>query len=469
MAIGKFGRKRSRGDIKIDYVDLGTLYRYDRCSGRLFITIPVWAHELQGTKDVIWDTNHDRTWGRQHLRRNNLSLLPHDVGDDLTSFHIYDETGTKYSGTWEAMGIYTRDVYSGGFCATQWPNTGLDNEDLLHAGTKLSTLTGEYGTATELGPSAWRRFKPKLYVADMGQFLGEIRETLPMLRTTAEVWSKKWIKHFSRAKGSARDVNVMSKRAANQWVNLQFGWRPFVSDLWKFVNSFTRFDTRLQQCIRDNGRNIRRGGLIESTMDNPADCASWTSCGRAGKPSYCTPCGTASIAAVGTNGLDGRLQSTVTYTEKYKIWFSACFRYWVPEFQSPTTLMHKLKNVLRMYGLRVTPTLIWNLTPWSWLVDWSSNVGDNISNYTSINDINLTAKYAYIMKTTEGQWLNETRFAPGGGYPINMKWRRGFIAKTRRHASPFGFTIDPPDFSARQWSILAALGLSRFNVDGRHR
>ena len=53
----------------------------------------------------------------------------------------------------------------------------------------------------------------------------------------------------------------------------------------------------------------------------------------------------------------------------------------------------------------------------------------------------------------------------GGANFVSGKRSAGWYAQVERKqrsvGSPFGFGLSPGDFSARQWSILAALGLTR--------
>jgi hypothetical protein len=102
------------------------------------------------------------------------------------------------------------------------------------------------------------------------------------------------------------------------------------------------------------------------------------------------------------------------------------------------------------------------LTPWSWLSDWVTNIGDVMASMSSIMFDNLCAKYAYVMGTTSQRVDYEGRNnykLPTG--PMTETWYAEYIRKSRVAASPFGFGLTNSDFTARQWSILAALGLSR--------
>lgn len=111
---------------------------------------------------------------------------------------------------------------------------------------------------------------------------------------------------------------------------------------------------------------------------------------------------------------------------------------------------------------------MYQLLPYSWLVDWFSNVGEVISNYTSITNDNMAAKYAYIMRETktvvkchidftarysEGQKTTKTSHT--------AKSTTTILTKCRAAASPYGFEVGWADFNQFQLSILAALGIAR--------
>jgi len=390
-----------------------------------------------------------------------------DDGGDLSIFEVFDNSYPRGVGTYVSPNKVFK--YEGGFgpTTTGWsasPSNVISSADMDGVGSS-GKFSGEFGTASELGPSAWRRFAPKLYAADMGQFVGEIREVLPMMRTTAKSFADIW--RSFRGRGS--DVKFMSKSDANAWLNFQFGWKPFLGDMESLIKSFFMVQDRLQQCKRDNGQFVRRKGLISSTVDNPTRTLLWDSHNVSYASNGVTPRSFPEGLSVGYPAGSNYVSETKLFEEKSeKIWFSGCFRYWVPSFDGPDNLVAHVQNYMRMYGLRISPLLIWNLTPWSWLADWTGNVGANIANYTSAVGDNLTAKYAYIMKETHVALINRTwvNLCPPYGMQ-NFEWTRGYSVKTRRHASQFGFTIDCPDFTARQWSILAALGISRLSVSSR--
>lgn len=162
----------------------------------------------------------------------------------------------------------------------------------------------------------------------------------------------------------------------------------------------------------------------------------------------------------------GRGSSYISGEITQNTWLVGAWKYFIPEYESPEGNLERILNYMRYYGLRISPILIWNLTPWSWLADWFSNVGDNISNYTSALSENLVGRYAYVMRTTDVEFINHSRVAVTDGSPtgmnyLNLEWELKYTLLTRRHASPYGFTVDWPNFNAFQLGILAALGVSR--------
>lgn len=261
----------------------------------------------------------------------------------------------------------------------------------------------------------------------------------------------------------------MSKSDADAWLGFQFGWKPFLGDMESLINSYFTVNAKLQQCIRDNGRFVRRKGLMSSTEDNPVTTELYETHSKA-YTSWCVLPNSFSegLSVPYPTGSGYLSESVIDSVTTEKIWFSGCFRYWVPSFDGPDKPVAHMQNILRMYGLRISPLLIWNLTPWSWLTDWVGNIGVNIANYTTAVGDNMAAKYAYIMKETHTRVRNRTwvNLCPPYGMQT-FEWDRGYIVKTRRRASQFGFSIDWPNFTARQWSILAALGISRPKVVSR--
>jgi hypothetical protein len=124
----------------------------------------------------------------------------------------------------------------------------------------------------------------------------------------------------------------------------------------------------------------------------------------------------------------------------------------------------------QLLGSRITPETLWNLTPWSWLVDWVFNIGDVLSNLSAFSNDGLVMRRGYVMRhenLTHDYTLTGIRFM--NGYNPGMIYQRfSTETKIRRSASPYGFSASWPDFSPRQLAILAALGITRGNATAKY-
>lgn len=339
--------------------------------------------------------------------------------------------------------------YQGGFVPTGIWRGDMTDSNIANVG--LSGVFGpDYGDPSDKGAEAWNRFKPKLRFADGAVFLAELRELPGQLKTTAEGFHKAW-----KEIGGQRGAFMNPRNVADQFLNLQFGWLPFINDIRKFTDLADKYDKRLKQMARDNNRWIRRRGTMEKSKARSEQQLITT-------PQVYPALPTQLYKAKG--GKYGFTQlSRETSTD---CWFSGAFKYYIPSLDDPTDQLSKVRNFLQLYGLQINPTLLWEITPWSWLVDWVSNVGDVVDNATSTLFDNMAAKYAYLMQHTTDGYINDTTIFLQSG-DVHCSWSCGVDCKIRVAADPFGFDLGWDDFSPRQLAILAALGITRGAFTGR--
>jgi hypothetical protein len=267
----------------------------------------------------------------------------------------------------------------------------------------------------------------------MGQFLGELRD-LPKVPEILN-WKER-----------ARYFRSLSRNGSKEYLNVQFGWLPFVNDLRKFGHTVKSADTQIDNFLRNSGRNIRRRYTFPTESSTIV-----TELGKG----YGSP-----VLVTQLYQHPGDLTKEVR-TET-KRWFSGCFTYYVPPltYKSAGVVAEQLAS--KLYGLRVTPDLVWKLAPWSWAVDWVSNVGDVVHNFSAFSNDGLVMRYGYVMehKSVITTWtLKEIALTGAGSFTLHQFASQS--VKTRRRATPYGFGLNSSDFSAKQWSIIAALGISR--------
>lgn len=281
------------------------------------------------------------------------------------------------------------------------------------------------------------RALPTNPLSGMGQFLGELRkEGIPSLPTI-----KAW-------KNRAAYFKRLGKSGSSEYLNVQFGWMPFIRDIIDFCSVVKNSSKHIQQYQKNSGKPIRRRRSLPAQRSS-----SVTSLGN----SYGTPPGLISMYAS-----SGQLTKTVITTTEQ--WASFCFTYYLPVDDGTIVSKFRRYEALanKLFGLRITPDLLWKLAPWSWAIDWVTNTGSIIRNWSAFQNDGLVLRYGYVMerKTAVTQYaLSGVRYK--SGRTINSIQTITSVTKSRRRATPYGFGLNPQSFSVFQWSIIAALGISK--------
>lgn len=293
-------------------------------------------------------------------------------------------------------------------------------------------------TLESLGSTAIARTLPTNPLAGLGQFLGELRQ-LPKL-PDIQNWKTR-AENFRNIKRVNWGSNL--RKGSDEYLNYVFGWLPLIKDVKDGVKAVRNADKTMAQYQRDSGRNVRRSYRFP---DEKKVVVTEMGLGY-GAPSldtylYISP---------------GKLSKTVTTTRK--VWFKGCYTYYLPK---EGTFGNVEAHAAKLFGLRITPHLLWQLGPWSWAADWITNFGDVVKNMSAFQNDGLVLRYGYVMEestvTTEYA-LNGLELHGTG--KLNLV--QSFTTKVKRRikATPYGFGFDPGTFSARQWSIIAALGINR--------
>jgi hypothetical protein len=289
----------------------------------------------------------------------------------------------------------------------------------------------------QLGTTAIAKSIPTNPVADAGTFIGELKAGLPKL-VGKELFKSK-LKDY--------------RKVGSEYLNVEFGWKPLISDLQKFGKAATESDKILKQLHRDSGKNIHRKFTFPderstSSVRNTnrvADC-----CSLAVYP-YCF------------KSAGGADLTTVVETE-VKTWFSGCFTYHVNMGDSLTDQIDRhAAEARKLSGLELTPEVVWNLAPWSWAVDWEGNIGDVLHNVSRFSQDGLVMRYGYIMQQkTAKVTYTLNRYGRLERSPLkDLSLTVTAVSKVRRRATPFGFGFDMTALTGRQSAILGALGISR--------
>jgi hypothetical protein len=273
----------------------------------------------------------------------------------------------------------------------------------------------------------------------------KMKPTQPEFNALNSIYELREIPGLLKQRFAFNDLKSMS----NYWLALQFGWRPLLNDVRNFVLLQRSAQKRLDQLLRDNGRPVRRRVDVYDLSADPL--ISTGELYHALNPTFVTQF--------------YRRESNYRYvtTIRDHCWASARFRFWLPG--GPRNIAWRRKMLARLYGLTPSPAVVYNMIPWTWLVDWFANVGDLIENLDGGVADRLASDYFYIMRTWEKRVTKEVtghfRGIDGQNVTATATAHRTRTRKSRLRGHPFGFGPNNTPLSAMQLSILGALGLSR--------
>lgn len=293
------------------------------------------------------------------------------------------------------------------------------------------------------GTRAIAMLMPNKPEAGLAQFVGELREKLPAL-IGVETYKK----------------GLSTKTIGSEYLNVEFGLKPFISDLEKLARSVLEVHKLVSQYKRDSGRNIRRRALLRDDTD-----FRMISSNAAMDISLPRRLGSEPNLDTYVTVESRRLGGEVFEDSRELTWFSGAFTYHLSDAHNFITRIDQWEEKANhLLGTRITPELVWELTPWSWLVDWFANVGNFLTNVDMLSNDASVLRYGYVMHY---QRVSRTCSRPGltpvDGVALPAPLRQVFeiTRKQRTRATPYGFGVDVGALSPRRWAILGALGMTK--------
>jgi len=242
------------------------------------------------------------------------------------------------------------------------------------------------------------------------------------------------------------------KSAGSEFLNYEFGWAPLLNEIDEVKTTINTHNLVMEQYERDAGKNVRR------RFDFPIDRS---------VSEFVEQENSHAIVGNDVSSLfrdKDNLGKLVRRTSiERKRWFSGCFTYAVPSTgNSWEAMLSNAAKANKFFGINVlSPDVLWELTPWSWAIDWFSNAGELMNDLTQFKINGLVMRYGYVMehytKRTEVELTKSGLYrcpAPPPSY-TSIEW------KIRRPANPFGFGIGWEGLTPIQLAIAAAVGISR--------
>jgi hypothetical protein len=275
------------------------------------------------------------------------------------------------------------------------------------------------GSLRALGSTAIAKSIPDIPDFSLFRFVGELKAGLPKIPLKALLKEKKL------------------RSVGDEYLNYQFGIAPTLGDLQKFIELIA--NPALRSAVKHTLDEEHR---VRKTLDK-GSTSSIRSMTSSEYTSFETSAGQA---------------GTIKTIESYKIWSSISFVY------HQASMLDQLLADFdeKMGGFGIVPNAIdlWNLTAWSWLVDWFVNFNHVITSLSYLGKNGLYMQRGYLMASysTREEHFQTGRYL-GGAYST-----LGVVEHERKYriaASPFGFGYTWKEFDPFQLSILGALGVSR--------
>lgn len=295
------------------------------------------------------------------------------------------------------------------------------------------------------GPRAIAQTLPTNGAAALAVSLAELkREGVPSLLTRAG-WSQ----------GTAEALRDANRGGSNE-LQVTFGIRPIVQEIKNTFGAIARYRRIVDQFQRDSGKHVRRSFTF------PTEYKTLGVAKGTGRVRLLSPY--SSITSDAFQGGETFGVQNESLTSEKRVWFSGAYTYHVPSGDRLAEQLMRYEQLgNQLFGIRITPDVLWNLQPWSWLADWELNIGDNIANLSALSNDGLVIVYGYltVYETIRHTITVEGPTMKSGGY--SRAYNQTFVSerKQRFKATPYGFGRNPQSFSEGQWAILGALGLTK--------
>lgn len=229
-------------------------------------------------------------------------------------------------------------------------------------------------------------------------FLGELRESIKMIRHPAETL-RRGIGDYFRAlsKRRGRGSSIISKRKilADTWLEYSFGWKPLIHDISDGVTAYAAaLDDVAHTMIRATGINEQDLGLL-TKQANPDFVYNF-------------------------------------YTHQRKKFCSVKYMARVENATTgPSGSLERLKNTFGVSWGEFFPTA-WELLPYSFFIDYFSNIGDVIS-----ASVTSTAGVQWVKRTD--RYIGSSVYIGGAHDPVQTKsFCRGTSANYRESSGKLG-------------------------------
>lgn len=276
---------------------------------------------------------------------------------------------------------------------------------------------------------ALSRVNPSRPVVDVGQFIGELKDAPKMIFQIGDLLRK-----IHKAKLLKKAYVPTKEDIAGGYLGWVFGWEPLISDLVKLLDFSEAVDNRIRELEALKAGDLRRTYTAMDTehlyTTNPVFLG----------PSY---------AAVASIRYESRIQAKKWVRVRYK-----------PSAATLRMLGDDLRDQARslVFGHNLHYSTLWELMPWSWLIDWFTTAGDYFA--ANRNHLQVTVDDIAVMTQITANpvrfWWHQNPYAAEF-----ILEQRPVTFKRRRRVTGPSITAYIPFLGWKKWSILSALAVTR--------
>jgi hypothetical protein len=361
------------------------------------------------------------TWGSttQTWKQSNGSCQ--DVVGDYGGLHSFDLDKTSRSPNpvngYVTSGSTTQQL--SGWVPLRFQNEGINHLAITRQYTDSSALTKTMASSN-----------PNKPVVSLPVFLAELKDIPRTIFRLGDMLLNRG------------GLTTVDKAFASSYLGVSYGWAPLIGDLAKLF----QFQDLVEKKIRELNRMHSNGGIRRKRVLQ-RDSTTLTD-------------GPWAMNTAGGLGIYARCTRVTTYTE----WCTVRWSLKPSSAPKPTDMdiRRQAENIVRGTTWQHDPWAIasdlWELTPWSWLTDWFTNVGDYLNAHRGY--VPVQASRGCVMKHTHtvGAFSrtsgNATTTGGDGTIERHTKLRRVVSTTPLVEAGI-------PFLTGHQLSILGSLALTR--------
>jgi hypothetical protein len=384
-----------------------------------------WQYIKTATKAPIVTTNNSVFTTAYQSNADTTMSPPYDV-DHTLDIQTWDNDGFCLNGEC----IYD-PLILGGSQSYKFTNTSWQGRSLYANNLSVSVIDANYWKTRALA-----NLNPNRPTLDVPLFLFELKDFPRMLRQLGD---------FLRLLIQKDRIDLT--RFPDWFLGYSFGWAPLIQDVTTLFGLARDIENRKRYL-----KNLERGGRVKRSLF------------RGPLQDYVLADGM-SLFPIFNNGVPGfthAYKADRHVRETGRIWFSANAKLTTP--LPPNSDLETLSTDL-VLGLQIRPDLVWNMIPWSWLIDYFTNIGDVMETYDGLVGYQVS-RMCLMVEQSLTDFPERIRTAPGVTESYGNVNR---TVRKRRFVYPYptpSVTLTP-FLTGGQVANLGALLLSAFLSQGR--